>query len=62
MFAIAVYGLIPAAREGILISAGNTSNMQLISIHILRLLAIGTVVKFLQRELPLPLCAAWRAS
>ena len=51
--AVAVFGLVPAAREGLLTTARNTSDLQLISIHILRLLAIGTVIKFIHRELPL---------
>ena len=52
-FAVAMFGLIPAAREGLLSAALNTSDLQLICIHILRLLAIGTVIKFIHRELPL---------
>ena len=52
-FAVAMFGLVPAAREGLLAAARNTSDLQLISIHILRLLAIGTVIKFIHRELPL---------
>ncbi len=52
-FAVALFGLIPAAREGLLSAARNTSDLQLICIHILRLLAIGTVIKFIHRELPL---------
>ncbi len=52
-FGVAMFGLIPAAREGLLSAARNASDLQLICIHILRLLAIGTVVKFIHRELPL---------
>ena len=52
-FAVAVFSLIPAAWQGLVSAARSTSDLQLISIHILRLLAIGTVVKFIQRELPL---------
>lgn len=52
-FAVAVFGLIPAAREGLLSSARDTSDLQLISIHILRLLAIGGIIKYFQHELPL---------
>ena len=51
--AVAVFGTIPAVRQGLVSAAHNTSDLQLIYIHILRLLAIGSVVKFLQRELPL---------
>lgn len=52
-FAVAVFGAIPTARHGLVTAARNTSDMQLIYIHILRLLAIGSVVKFFHRELPL---------
>ena len=52
-FGVVMFGLIPAAREGLLSAARNTSDLQLICIHILRLLAIGTVIKFIHRELPL---------
>ncbi len=52
-FAVAMFGLIPAARDGLVSAAQSTSDLQLISIHILRLLTIGTVIKFIHRELPL---------
>ena len=52
-FGVAMFGLIPDAREGLLSAAHNTSDLQMISIHMLRLLAIGTVIKFIHRELPL---------
>ncbi len=52
-FAVAMFGLIPAAWQGLVSAARSTSDFQLISIHILRLLAIGTIVKFIHRELPL---------
>ena len=52
-FAVAMFGIIPAAWQGLVSAAHSTSDLQLIYIHILRLLAIGSVVKFLQRELPL---------
>ena len=52
-FGVAMFGLVPAAWEGLLSAARNTSDLQLICIHILRLLAIGTVIKFIHRELPL---------
>jgi hypothetical protein len=47
-----VHSLTPAAREGLLSAARNTSDLQLISIHILRLLAIGGIIKFIHGELP----------
>jgi len=52
-FAVAMFGLVPAAREGLVSAARSTSDLQLISIHILRLLAIGAFIKFIHRELPL---------
>ena len=52
-FAVAVFGLIPAVRGSVLTAAYHTSDLQLINFHILRLLAIGTFIKFLQGELPL---------
>ena len=52
-FAAAVFTLIPSAWQGLLNAARGTSDLQLITIHILRLLAIGTIIKFIQRELPL---------
>ncbi|MGB6045019.1 MAG: hypothetical protein WBF93_17825 [Pirellulales bacterium] len=51
--AVAIFGLLPAAREGVLNTARNTSDLQLIYIHVLRLLAIGTIIKYLHDELPL---------
>lgn len=52
-FAIAMFSLTPAAWQGLVSAARNTSDLQLISIHILRLLAIGTIIKYIHRELPL---------
>ncbi|HIE99483.1 MAG TPA: hypothetical protein EYG03_12050 [Planctomycetes bacterium] len=52
-FTVATFGLVPAARQGLLDAAHGTSDLQLISIHILRLLAIGGIIKYLHRELPL---------
>jgi hypothetical protein len=52
-FAVAMFGIIPAAWQGVVSAAHNTSDLQLIYIHILRLLGIGAIVKFLHRELPL---------
>ena len=52
-FAVGMFSLIPAARQGVVNAARSTSDLQLISIHILRLLAIGTIIKFIHRELPL---------
>jgi len=51
-FAFLLFGVVPVAREGLVLVAGNTPDVQLISIHILRLVAIGAVIKYLQGELP----------
>ncbi len=51
-FAFLLLGVLPVAREGLILAAGNTPDVQLISIHILRLLAIGGVIKYLHGELP----------
>jgi len=52
-FASVLFGSIGIAREGLLIAASGTTDLQLVSIHMLRLLAIGTVIKYIQGELPL---------
>ncbi len=52
-FATAVFVAIPSAREGVARAAAATTDGELASIHILRLLAIGTFIKYLQRQLPL---------
>ncbi len=52
-FAFLIFGVVPVAREGLVMVARNTADVQLISIHILRLLAVGTVIKYLHGELPL---------
>ena len=52
VFFFLVFGLIPAAWNGLVTASVKMSNGQLISIHILRLLAIGTLIKYLQGELP----------
>lgn len=52
-FAALLFSAIPAAREGLLHAAAGATDRELASIHILRLLAIGGVIKYLQRQLPL---------
>ena len=52
-FAIVLFGAVPAAREGLASAATATTDQELVTIHILRLLAIGTIIKYLQRQLPL---------
>ena len=49
----ALFGGIDIAREGLVLAASHTSNLQLASFHVLRLLAIGTVIKYIQGQLPL---------
>ena len=51
--AVAMFGMLPASREGMQDAARNTNDLQLIYIHVLRLLAVGTIIKYLHRELPL---------
>jgi hypothetical protein len=48
-----LFGAVDLAREGLVHAASQTSSFQLTSIHVLRLLAIGTVIKYLQGQLPL---------
>jgi len=48
-----LFGAIDVAREGLVLAASHTSNLQLASFHVLRLLAIGTVIKYIQGQLPL---------
>jgi hypothetical protein len=52
-FAVVVFAAIPAGWQGLVNAARHTSDLQLIYIHVLRLLAIGSIVKYVQRELPL---------
>ncbi len=52
-FPVALFGLVSIAREGLLMAAKDTPDIQLVLIHVLRLLAIGTVIKYMQGELPL---------
>ena len=50
---VLAFGATEGLREGVLMAAANTSDLQLISIHILRIAAIGTLVKYVQGEFPL---------
>ena len=52
-FSAVLFGSIEAARNGLVDAASNTTDLQLVSIHVLRLLAIGTVIKYMQGQLPL---------
>ena len=42
----------PGTFDQLILAAKSTSDLQLIAIHILRLLAIGTIIKYLHGELP----------
>lgn len=53
IFAGIVFGTAPPVWQGLVIAAKNVPDTQLVGIHILRLLAIGTIIKYLQGELPL---------
>jgi hypothetical protein len=48
-----VFGAAPEIREGLINAATATTHRELAFIHILRLLAIGTIIKYVQRQLPL---------
>ncbi len=52
-FPAVFFGAIDVAREGLVLAASSTSTFQLASFHVLRLLAIGTVIKYIQGQLPL---------
>jgi len=52
-FSAVLFGAIDVAREGLVLAAFHTSNLQLVSFHVLRLLAIGAVIKYIQGQLPL---------
>ncbi len=47
------FGTTETAREGLVLAASRTSTFQLALFHVLRLLAAGTIVKYIQGELPL---------
>ncbi len=48
-----LFGVVDVAREGLVLASFHTTNLQLASFHVLRLLAIGTVIKYAQGQLPL---------
>lgn len=52
-FAAVLFGTIAVAREGLLRAASGTTDLQLVSFHVLRLLAIGGIIKYMQGQLPL---------
>ena len=52
-FPFLLFGAVPVAMEGVIVAAKNTPDIQLIAIHILRVLAIGALIKYQHGELPL---------
>ncbi len=48
-----LFGVVDVAREGLVLASFHTTNLQLASCHVLRQLAIGTVIKYAQGQLPL---------
>ncbi len=51
--AVVLFGATDVGREGLTHAASHTSNFQLAVFHVLRLLAVGTIIKYMQGELPL---------
>jgi len=52
-FGILWFKCVPGAWHGVIHAAGLATYQELASIHILRLLAVGAIIKYLQRQLPL---------
>jgi len=52
-FGILWFKFAPSGWQGLIHAAELTSYQELASVHILRLLAVGTIIKYLQRQLPL---------
>ncbi len=53
VFGFVLFGATAGGRDGLLHAASGTSDVQLAAFHILRLLAIGAVIKYMQGQLPL---------
>ncbi|WP_299489344.1 hypothetical protein [Acaryochloris sp. IP29b_bin.137] len=51
-FTVILFGALDVGREGLLAAASQVPVHQLVLFHILRLLAIGTILKYLQGQLP----------
>ncbi len=51
-FTVVLFGAIGVAREGLQSAASSMTDVQLVSFHVLRLLAIGAVIKYMQGQLP----------
>ena len=52
-FGVGFFGAVPAAREAVLTAVAGVPDQQLVAFHAMRILAIGTVVKYVQGHLPL---------
>jgi len=52
VFTVVLFGAIGVAREGLQSAASSMTDVQLVSFHVLRLLAIGAVIKYMQGQLP----------
>lgn len=53
VFGVVWFRFMPSAWQGVTHAAEHTSYQALASIHILRLLAVGTIIKYWQKQLPL---------
>lgn len=53
IFSALIFGLNPIVLDNLIVAAKNIPDLHLTGIHILRLLAVGTIIKYLQKELPL---------
>jgi hypothetical protein len=51
-FTVVLFGATGVAREGLQSAASSVTDVQLVSFHVLRLLAIGAVIKYMQGQLP----------
>ena len=53
VFGVVWFKYVPSAWQGMTHAAELTTLQELASIHILRILAVGTIIKYLQKQLPL---------
>jgi len=53
LLAVILFGSTDIGRTGVISAASQTTHFQLVLIHTLRLLSIGTIIKYLQGQLPL---------
>jgi hypothetical protein len=52
-FTTVLFGAVPAAWDGLVRAANAATDRELASIHVLRLLAVGTIIKYFQGQFPL---------